>query len=218
MSYEGLVGKILEVDGYWEFDDTNLADLPIATADLVNAQESYTLPARATTVPGTADLDNYLHILKVQILNADGDKYRTIRPIDHRQLNLSPDEVFGTDSSGNPTTGVPQFYDKTGDTLFLYPSPATASVTLTAGLKIYYQREPDLFTTSDTTQSPGIAPLYHPLICYMAAIPYCVAHKPERVSWLEKQVAILTDDMLMYYGKREKDTRKRMNMRGTRGF
>jgi len=213
-AYEILVGKILNADGYWEFDDTVASDLPIATAALVEGQESYTLPARSTSVPGAADLDNYLYIIAVEILNSDGNIYRRIRPLDHTMLDgLSPDEYFGVLSDGSPATGAPEFYDKIGDTLFLYPAPTSTAATLAAGLKIYYQRTPTLFTTSDTTAQPGIAQPYHILLAYMTALPYCVANKPIMVDFLEKEIIRLTEEMIGFYSRRQKDERHRMVMR-----
>src|SRR3990167_10271928 len=170
-AYELLIGKILTADGRWKFDDTNYGDLPIGRFTLVGGQATYTLPAAGESA---ADLDNYLYIDSVEILNLAGTTYRKIKPIDRSELgDLSWDEYFGMDSSGNPVTGFPQYYEKLEDTIRLGPAPTSTSVTLTNGMRIHYRRRPDLFTTSDTTQPPGIAPPYHVLLAYMAAEPYC---------------------------------------------
>ena len=50
---ESLIGKIINADGVWQYDDTNYSDLPIGTGTLVNGQESYSFA------------DEYLDILWV---------------------------------------------------------------------------------------------------------------------------------------------------------
>src|SRR3990167_3535827 len=41
VALETLIGKILEADGDWQWDDTNYTDLPRGTGTLVEGQESY---------------------------------------------------------------------------------------------------------------------------------------------------------------------------------
>ena len=83
---------------------------------------------------------------------------------------------------------------------------------MTAGLRIWFQRTADLFTTTDTTQQPGIPSPFHILLCYYAAIPYAMAYKKDRVAWLEKKWDEGVKDMMKHFGKREKDKRQIMTM------
>ena len=41
IGYETLIGKILEADGDWQWDDTNYTTLPRGTGTLVEGQETY---------------------------------------------------------------------------------------------------------------------------------------------------------------------------------
>lgn len=192
-AYEELIGEIINSDGTWEWDDTNHTDLPVGTADLVNAQESYTFASE------------YLEIRQVKVKDASGN-WQVLRPIDYRDFkDTAIEESFAT-------TGMPQYYDIIGDTIKLYPAPATASVTTTAGLKIHFTRTADLFTTADTTQSPGLPSTHHVILAYMAAIPYCMTYKKDRVPLYQQKVQDMKRTLLLHYGRREKDVPKIMEM------
>ena len=195
-SLEVLVGKIINADGTWQFDDTNYTDMPVGTGALVSGQSLYSFASE------------YLQIEEVMILNLGGI-YQRIKPFDPMELGMSFDE-WTNSSTGTPPDGVPEYYDKVGDSIRLDKSPTATYVTLTAGLKVRFKRTADLFTTAQVTTGtkvPGIASPYHVLIAYMSAIPYCMAYKKDRVALYEKKVDELTRDMIKFYAKREKDKR-----------
>lgn len=200
--YEELIGKIITADGTWQYDDTNYTDHPRGTGNLVQGQEDYSFSSE------------YLQIEAVEVLNLN-NAYIRIHPLDHQELgDLGPDEYHGVDSSGNAVTGFPQFFDQQGDTIRLYPAPTSTQVTLTAGLRIWFKRRPDLFTTSDTTQEPGLPSSYHHILAYGGAIPYCAKFKKDRVARYQKKVDDMTDSLIKSYAHREKSKRKVMTNRG----
>jgi len=197
--YEELVGKIVLASGDWQFDDTNYTDLPVGKGTLIEGQQEYSFSS------------NYLSVEAVEVLNLDGTAYHRLKPIDHNNLGgLSPDEYFGTDSSGNPQTGSPVYFDILGDTIFLYPAPTATSVTLANGIQVWFKRTVDLFTTSDTTQEPAFPSTYHSILAYGAALPYCMKYKQDRVGLYQRKVDKMTKDLLAFYGQRDKYTRKIM--------
>lgn len=197
---ESLIGKIINADGVWQYDDTNYSDLPIGTGTLVNGQESYSFA------------DEYLDILWVKVKDVNGDWYH-LQPIDQAELNTgalyqSPlEQIFETD-------GLPTYYDKQGDSIRLYPAPDDGvTVTLSSGLKVGFKRTADLFTSAQVTtgtKAPGIASPYHVLVAYMAALPYAINYKKDRVAIFEAKIREMTDDMLKFYSRREKDSRRFM--------
>src|SRR5258708_4090301 len=73
---EDFVGKIINVDGTWEYDDTNYTDLPVGTADLVEGQESYTFASE------------YLKIKRMKVKTLQ-NKWRTLRQIDQQDFEKS---------------------------------------------------------------------------------------------------------------------------------
>ena len=199
-----LVGKILGADGDWQWDDdTNLGDLPRARFTLVEGQESYTF---ATP---------YLEIEYMDVLSASSPTvWRRLKPLDRQDLGgLTTEEYFGVTSAGNPQIGFPLYYDKISNASFRFlPAPTSTQVTLTNGGRITFKRINDLFTASDTTQEPGIATPYHATLAYMAAISYCMRFKKDRVPLYQRKVEQDIDDMLAFYGRRDKDVRKIMTM------
>lgn len=192
---EELVSEIINADGTWQWDDTNHTTVPVGTGNLVEAQESY------------AFTSEYLDIVSIEILPANSSLYRKIEPLDITELGgIGPDEYF-------TATGFPEYYDKLGDTIFLYPAPTATAVTLTAGIKVHFKRSIDLFTTSDTTQEPGLPSTHHVLLAYMASIPYCALYKKDRVPFLVNKVTEMKKSLLKFYSSREKDKRKVMTNR-----
>jgi hypothetical protein len=192
---EELVGEIINADGTWQFDDTNLTDQPRGKGTLVEGQEEYTFASE------------YLQIEAVDILDTS-NIYRRILPFDPQELDgQSPDEYFGVDSSGNPQIGFPECYDIKGDTIRLYPAPTATSVTLANGIRISFKRASHPFTATDTTAEPGLPSTHHILLAYMASIPYCATYKKDRVAWLEKKVVEMKKTLLEHYAYREKNRR-----------
>ena len=198
---ETLVGKIINADGKWQYDDTNYTDQPVGTGSLVSAQSSYSFSAE------------YLDILEVMILTTGGI-YERITPFDPSEMNISFDEWVNS-ATGTPPNGFPRYYDKLGDSIRLDRSPTASFVTLTAGLKVRFKRTADLFTSAQVTTGtkvPGIASPYHQLIAYMAAIPYAISYKKDRVALFEKKVDEMTKDMIDFYTRRAKDERPMMTV------
>ncbi len=196
-AYEKIVGKIMCQDGNWQFDDTNFTDFPIGKTTLVATQKDYTFDT------------SHLAIEKVGVLDENGDEY-FLTPLDRNDLDKPWDEYFDTD-------GIPEYYDKDGGSVILGPGPATGSVTMAAGLIVYFRRTADIFlettpgTPDSATKKPGFASPFHMLICYEAAIPYCLSYKKDRVPLFEKKAMDLEKACLDFYAKREKDERNVMS-------
>lgn len=177
--------------GTWQWDDTNQTDLPIATTTLVNSQQDYTLP---TTV---------FQIFRVEILDASGIWHK-LDQIDKSIIRSAEIEYYKTD-------GLPVKYDILANSILLYPSPATASVTLAAGLRIHISREateftvPATYTTSDTTQ-PGFDEQFHELLCYYAARDFCVVNGPtDRGDRYNVEITVTKQDLVKHYGMKNMD-------------
>lgn len=204
-AYETVIAWIITADGTWQFDDTNYTDHPRGTGTLVEGREDYSFASE------------YLDIEAIEILNDSSPaKYVRIKPLDHSMLgDLSPEEYFGLTAAGNAMTGFPEWYDKNGDTIRLYPAPTSTEVTLASGIRVWFKRTADLFTSAQVTtgtKEPGFASPFHVILAYMAAIPYCMAYKKDRVALYKNEVEQMKKDLLKFYGHREADKRKVMTM------
>ena len=139
-----ITGYAIGADRRFQWDDTNHTKLPIGTTDLTATQSDYSF---LTDEQG----NSILNLTRIDILDADG-LYRKLEPVDHAQIDIALDEWFKDDNK-------PVYYDKIADNIIrLYPTPA---VTVSAGLKFYFQRTASYFAASDTTKEPGVSPLLH---------------------------------------------------------
>ena len=60
---------------------------------------------------------------------------------------------------------------------------------------------------------PGFASPYHTVLCYKAALPYCMSYKKDRVALYKAEADRLMAALISFYGKREQDVRKQMTMK-----
>ncbi len=188
---------IITADGTFQYDDDNNSTTPRFLGNLTDGQAQYSFATKL------------LNISSIEVLNKSTGVYHKLQPIDPSTLgNLGWDEYFAS------TSGFPLYYDKFGDGIRLGPSPSANQITMTNGLRVTAQRTASLFTvatnTTDDTTTPGFASPFHAILAYMAAIPYCMAYKKDRVALYTQKVADMKRDMLEFYSNREKDMRKRI--------
>ncbi len=198
-AYETVVGWILQADGRWQYDDNNFTTFPIATTTLVASQKDYTFDA------------TQLRVLAVEVMDKNG-KYYPLKPLDRTDIK---DKNFSI-TEYQSTAGQPAEYDLDGGSIVLYPAPDNGvSVTLAAGLKLYFQRTADVFTVAQIatgTKLPGFASTFHMILAYMSAVPFAMKHKPERVQGFETKVAQMRGELDKFYARRDKDETPTMSM------
>lgn len=187
----------------WRFDDSNQssnndddAGKPVATSTLVNSQKVYTLPTGA------------LRIRRVEVKDVSGD-WQVVRPISERQITHAEEEFFETD-------GLPLYYVLEGDTLRLFPAPDNGvSVTLTNGLRIFFDREVDEFTVSDTTQEPGLPEPFHHILSVGAAYDFCSSKGKPQAGNLRQELELLHQQLREFFSGRQQDQRLKMRPKRT---
>ena len=194
-AYDELIIKILNSDTRWQFDDTTYTDYPIGTTTLVDGQQDYILD------------DTHMKILSVHVKNTDGN-YIPLLPIDEWDITqsqgTSPDEFYKTD-------GMPRYYDKMANSVFLYPAPSASDVTTSEGLKIRYQRNPNYFTYTDTTKEPGIPSPFHRYLAMKASLDYAVDNTiTQKVQILKVMVDELTEEIQNYYNDRDVEDKPKL--------
>lgn len=200
----------LTSSGKWQFDDSNQTDYPIAYTNLVDGQRSYLF-----TTDEQSNL--ILDIFKVAILpSATATLYEEIYPIDQQTKNHAPDIVSETTAEG-----VPIQYDKTANGIFLDPIP---SYNATNGLKVYINREPSYFATSDTTKKPGCPGIHHEYFAFKAAHAYARQKNLTTKNDLAAEVLGYEGDdtrgvlgrIARYFARREKDERPQITPKITK--
>jgi len=178
MAYEEIVGKLIALNKNWKFDDSNYSDLPIGLGDLVSGQQDYSF---ASTL---------LMVERVEVMDSDGN-YHKLKPIDEKDIS----EALSQYKSGG---GMPEKYARRGNSIFLYPYPLTASVTISDGLKVYFQRTADIFTSAEVTtgtKEPGFPSPYHYLLSYKSALPFALTYKKDRVTMIRQEIARMESEL-----------------------
>ena len=195
---DDVVALILQSDGRWQWDDTNNTNLPIGTTTLVDSQQDYSITGAT-----------FLDVLRVEVLDSSGN-YNLLTPIDQSEVT---DQAL---SEFQKTAGMPRYYDKVGDSIFLYPKPSTSLVTASAGLKVYFQRGASYFAATDTTKVPGFAAPFHRILSVGAALDYAYANDmANKIRVLEPQLLKLQTALATFYSQRSRDENVRMKLHRT---
>lgn len=208
-----VVSLILSSDGRWQFDDTNYTDLPIGTTNLVLNQQDYSFSTDMITVT------------RVEIKDADGN-WHYLNPFDQRDLTPSepspiPSGYASPINTGYSLTdflntpGTPAYYDKLATSVFLYPEPSYNS---TNGLKVYFQRQPSYFATTDTTKEPGFAKHLHRYISLSMAYDYALAKNLAKLNTIRNEMLAMEKAIVEFYNIRKKDEKPVMVARVTPSY
>jgi len=193
LAYDRVLSLIFKADGRWQFDDSNQTDYPIITTDIVSGQRDYSF---TTDENGNLVLDIY----KVMIKDANG-VYVELLPVDQQSRDSIENPIMSM-VDGRDLTGQPNKYDKSANSIFLDVIPNYNS---TGGLKIWINREPSYFTTSDTTKKAGFAGIFHEYLVVRPAWIYATDHNLNNVNALRDEMLLLEKEIENYYGSRNKD-------------
>lgn len=150
-----VITMILTAKDSWDFDDLNNTDYASATTNLVANQQDYTFPASLKLIQ-----------IKRAEVTYDGSNWQRLTFFDNNDVNNPTDAT----SVGNTFTTSKPYADLDSNSIKLYPIP-TANVT--AGLKIWFSREGNEFTSGEVTtgtKEPGFDEPFHIMIglgmCY----------------------------------------------------
>lgn len=159
--------------GKWQYDDSNHTEYPIIYFNIVSGQQDYTF---------TTDEQNnlILDIAKVAVLQSStATEYQEIAPVDPQtesEASLIADSLV---------SGVPSAYDKLANGIFLTPIP---NYSVTAGIKLYINREASHFEYDDTTKMPGCPGNHHEYFYLRPAMEYARLHTLANFSSLRDEV------------------------------
>jgi len=192
LRYSEAVALILKSDGRWQWDDSNQLDsgtptTPIGTQNLSEGVQNYEI-AGAT----------YITVSSVQVKDKNGN-YQVTTPVDYTD---DPQELARLSA----LTGMPQFHMKRGDSIFLFPKPTSTYVTLSSGLRVFFQRPPLYFQTSETSKEPGFNPLFHRILSVGAALDYAFANGvSKKIQYLTPLLNELKTGLIDAYTRRSRD-------------
>ena len=186
--YDEVVSMILQADGRWKWDDTNNTSQPTTSINM-------TSETTAVAIPDTT----YLTINRVEVKDVNGNFYK-LTPFNEREIvNQAMTEFL-------KTPGRPLYYEKVGGYLNLYPKPSSANVTLTSGLKIYFQRDASYFLTTDTTKVPGFAAPFHRILSFGGALDFAISKgMAGKINILVPIIQTMEKGLMEFYSSRSRD-------------
>jgi hypothetical protein len=176
----------------WQDDDTNHSDYAEIYGSIVSGQQDYTFTEDEN---GNQILDIY----RVECKDAAGN-WQLLQPY-NENLEITALEAQAT------SRGTPFRYYKTANGIFLDKTPNYNS---TNGLKIYYNRTPSYFLSTDTTKEPGIPQMFHRYLAYKPAFWYWLPKDSNKASIYKSEVDKMEISITEYFNKRAKDERPRI--------
>ncbi len=192
LAFDDFVQLAIQSNGTWQWDDSNQTDYPIITTNIVSGQRDY-----AFTSDSSGNL--ILDVFKVFVANSNG-VFSEIKAVD-----VQSDSDLSSFTDGQNTGGAPVRYDKTANGIFLDPIP---NYNRTAGLKVYVNREPSYFTSSDTTKKPGVPGILHKWFVLRPAQDYARRNTLATLPRLEIEVLRMEQTIQDYFSSRIRDERQ----------
>lgn len=174
----------IQNSGRMQWDDTNQADYPVITFDLISGQDNY-----AYTVDGATPANQILDLHQVRIKDSSGN-WKLLTPIDRQTTDISQYQNV---------TGTPTTYDVNANGIIFYPTPNYNS---TGGGEITVSRTPSYFLSTDTTKQAGIPKVFHPYLYLRPSYLYCVVNNLPQAKALAVEVAAMEKAIADYYSKR----------------
>lgn len=188
-----MVGDVLQVDGRFQWDDTNYSDQPIATFNLVSAQRGYSFTE-------DEDLNQILDVTRVEVMDEAG-LWSVLTPIDQTQIQQGYNEFMKGD-------GIPRYFDWNGTVLNLFPA---SSYNSTNGCKVWFKREGSFFTTSDTTKEPGFASPFQKILWLGPSYDYALSQSLPNAATLRQEVELERERLREFYSRRNKYEQPRIS-------
>ena len=211
--YEGIVGNLIaETAGaIWQFGDINYTAFPTYTMDLVSGQATYDISSLITTTnQQTIAQTRPLTIMGVEVVDNNGNSH-PLEPItlqEIRESGFGQPDYFETD-------GRPQYYEKREYMLVLYPAPDNGvNVTLTNGLRIFFLRTANIYTSAEVTtgtKQPGFPSPWHDALAYAVAYIVAIANGLPNANQLKNQKEEKYKKLLAFISRNNQDDRHIMS-------
>jgi hypothetical protein len=180
---------ILQADNRWQFDDYNNTTLPIATTNLITNQQDYQFDS------------SFLEVVKVLIADENGNYY-PIYNIDSTDQN-----VYSYLQNLSANKARPIRYDIIGNSILLDPVPNYSEAN---GVKVYFKRKAEYFSTSDTTKEPGFAGQFHQILSLYAQYDYATAKNLQKREAIKRDILEMEKEISKFYARRLKDYQPRL--------
>lgn len=182
--YQNLVKR---TSGSWQADDTRHTRYPNMTFDLNDSQKDYTF---TNDEQGNQIQDIY----RVECKDANGN-WKVLKYVNEMSYTAAISQI-------DTETGVPDEYYLTANGVFLVTAP---NYTQTNGIRMFFTRSPNYFTTDDTTSEPGIPNGHHKYLFLKPAYWYWMPKDSVRASLFLNELNKIEDEIKGDFAGRIRD-------------
>lgn len=183
-----------QAGGQWPYDDPNRDTVPVETINIVSGTQSYNIGTFTSEILG---------ILRVEMIDNNSADYVLERLDRANYPNISLLDLVTTDG------GIPSKYDLVGEYIYLYDKP---NFSKTSGLKFYIERNKVAIASTATTTVLPVPSIFDGYICRHASLPYLIEMQKPQKNDIAALIAKDEQDILDYFGNREKGIKKIMTM------
>jgi hypothetical protein len=176
----------LSADRNVQVDDFNHGDYPQVDIDLVSGQRRY-------SILQDSNLNDILKINAVVVLD-ENDQPKDIKIIDIKDKGAEGIRWQDTEDQ------TPYVADYSAGVLDLDPAP---DYNKTDGLRVYVQREPELFTSSDTTKELGFATQHVEYLINYACEIWSLSKDKERYTAFKELRMEIEESVIEFYSERD---------------
>ena len=195
LAFDDYQNLVKQSSGTWQADDFNHTKYPNMKFNITSGQQDYTF---TVDEQGNQVQDIY----RVECKDASGT-WQLLTPYDE----MLEDTAL---SAQETETGTPTRYYKTANGVFLDRTPNYNS---TLGIRMFYTRAPDYFTTSDTTKEPGIPNGHHRYLALKPAFWYWLPKDSARANVFLSEIQRIETSIQKDVALRNRDERPRVMAR-----
>jgi hypothetical protein len=151
IAYADVASIIWENATGWQYNDSNNSTPAIAKSSLVHNTQDVVLPSTIQRV----------HRVEVEDKNGI---WTELIPVSIHDITLQAMPEF------EKTPGLPKYYEINGTNVLLFPTPTSASCTLTSGIAFYVDK--DVTPMVSDSAIPGFPTSFHRILSYAAALDF----------------------------------------------
>lgn len=185
--------KAMRQSGSWQVDDSTYNNIQIGYNHLAAGQDNYTLGSEMVKVQ------------RLRIKDKNG-AWKTLIPKDRWELS---DSILNS-------VGTPEYYDKLGESLMLYPTPDYSS---NNGIELQFIRSARYLSSDDLTIVPGLPVPILRWLSLRGSLDYTETNEMEsRSNKIVRRLKELDEEAKEMYSQRDGDDMVNISIKRDNGF
>ena len=195
LAFDDYQNMVQQASGTWQADDTNHTKYPNMYFNLVSGQSDYNF---TVDEQGNQVQDIY----RVECMDSNG-KWKLLTAVDEMKEE-------GAIGAIEAESGTPTEYWKTANGIFL---KVKSNYDQTNGLRMFFTRSPNYFTTADTTKVAGIPNGHHRYLALKPAFWYWLPKDTARANIFFAELQKVELEIKNEYSQRTRDESPRLTVK-----